>query len=857
MKKSVLALLVIFVSMLSAQMVPHPNLLEKIKNGEINIPYALKNYKELKERGVSTGWTSEELTKQNSIMKKEDIHRTYGPAKAASGEFNAIFLFVEFSDQESQVSVSFFDDLLFANTASSMWGYFDEVTYGNLDLITADMPSTIGWVTMPNTYDYYVGGENGFGNFPANAQGLTRDVVQLVDPYIDFSLYDNDGDGEIEALFIVHTGPGAEYTGSDDDIWSHAWAIPGGYMTDDGVEAYRYSMEPEYWSTPGDMTIGVYAHEMGHSVFGLPDVYDTDYTSNGVGRWSLMAGGSWNGNNGATPAWPDAWNHIQMGYFTPTNVTTDLIGETITAMTTEADIYKIWKDGNPGSQYFLVQNRQRTKYDAGIPGSGLLIWHIDETKNGNSQEWYPGNTNSGNYLVALEQADNNYDLEKGVNSGDTRDPFPGQTNNIQFNFLSSPSSNAYNGTSTYVSVENISASGNEMTADLKISQPAEYLQVASPNGGESWQGSSSKTIQWSSNGVNEVDIELSIDNGSTWTVIEEDLDASTGEYEWVVPNTPSAECLIKVTDSGDNSNIDESNSTFTITAAPVVEVMSPNGGEEFKVGEQVEITWTSASVTSVKIQYSTDNGNTWQNVIVITPSDGSYNWTVPDKPSEECLVKIIDISNGNVVDESDDVFTIMGSAALQLMSPNGGEVYLGGETVEITWSSSNVENVKIEYSMDNGSSWNVIVSETESNGSYDWVLPDEYSNEVLVRITDASNGTLVDQSDDVFTINSTTSVEEESIPLAYSLEQNYPNPFNPSTQIKFGLPFESNVKLRIFNILGQTIAELVNQSLQSGYHTFEWNAGNLTSGIYFYSIEANSINGDKSFNSVKKMLLVK
>lgn len=222
MKKSVLALLVIFVSMLSAQMVPHPNLLEKIKNGEINIPYALKNYKELKERGVSTGWTSEELTKQNSIMKKEDIHRTYGPAKAASGEFNAIFLFVEFSDQESQVSVSFFDDLLFANTTSSMWGYFDEVTYGNLDLITADMPSTIGWVTMPNTYDYYVDGQNGFGDFPANAQGLTRDVVEAVDPYIDFSLYDNDGDGEIEALFVVHTGPGAEYTGSDDDIWSHA-----------------------------------------------------------------------------------------------------------------------------------------------------------------------------------------------------------------------------------------------------------------------------------------------------------------------------------------------------------------------------------------------------------------------------------------------------------------------------------------------------------------------------------------------------------------------------------------------------------------------------------------------------------
>jgi len=949
MKKVFLLLAVLFVSFVNAQMVPHPDLLEKIRNGEIEIPYALKNYAELKERGVSTGWTSEELNKQNSLISSEDVHRTYGPAKAVTGTFKAIFLFVEFSDKASQVSVSFFDNLLFDNSPSSMRGYFDQISYGNLDLITDDMPSTIGWVTAPQSYAYYVDGQNGFGNYPRNAQGLTRDVVQLVDPFIDFSLYDNDGDGYIDALFIVHTGPGAEFTGSDNDIWSHAWSIPNnGYMTDDGVRAYSYSMEPEYWSTPGDMTIGVYAHEMGHSVFKLPDLYDYDNSSNGVGRWSLMAGGSWNGTLGNSPAWPDAWCHVQMGFFTPTNVTSDLIGETITAMTNEANIYKVWKNGSPGKQYFLVQNRQKEGYDSALPGSGLLIWHIDENQTTNRNEWYPGNTNSGNYLVALEQADGNFDLEKRINNGDARDPFPGTTNNTQFNFLSSPNSNAYNGEITYVAVENISASSSNMTADIKISQPSEFLQVTSPNGGETWQGNSDQIIKWSSNGITSVDIELSTNNGSTWTSIVSGQDAAAGQYNWVVPNTPSSNCLIKITDSSDPSASDESNSTFTITPSPVIEVVEPNGGEEFDVGDQVEIKWTSASVNTVRIHYSVDNGNTWQNVIIITPSDGSHNWTIPDNPSTECLIKITDISNSNVFDQSDDVFTIISNtlAAPQLLSPANNStnvdltldfswsIVAGAESYTIDISSDQLFN-DVVYSQTTSENeiiavdsflegikyyWRVFAVGVESESPYsdtysfttklfspDSLTAEVYShtpNKVVLNWKDNSSNetgykiekmtskvswalvdsTSADQTTWSETVTSpfeytyrvkayttftesdysntadvvVSSIESgESMPSVYTLEQNYPNPFNPSTQIRFGLPYESNVKLKIYNILGQTVTELLNQSMQSGYHTIEWNAENLTSGIYFYSIEANSISGSKSFNSVKKMLLVK
>lgn len=93
-------------------------------------------------------------------------------------------------------------------------------------------------------------------------------------------------------------------------------------------------------------------------------------------------------------------------------------------------------------------------------------------------------------------------------------------------------------------------------------------------------------------------------------------------------------------------------------------------------------------------------------------------------------------------------------------------------------------------------------------------------------------------------------------PLTFSLEQNYPNPFNPSTNVSFNLAVDSKVSLRVFNILGQEVAVLVNGLLTAGSHTVQFNAKNLQSGIYLAKIEANGVDG-KSFSSVKKMILNK
>ena len=122
---------------------------------------------------------------------------------------------------------------------------------------------------------------------------------------------------------------------------------------------------------------------------------------------------------------------------------------------------------------------------------------------------------------------------------------------------------------------------------------------------------------------------------------------------------------------------------------------------------------------------------------------------------------------------------------------------------------------------------------------------------VVITVT----GKDVDNSQISTTFNVTVGpfvgVEKIEIPTEFSLSQNYPNPFNPSTTIKFGLPVASNVSLKIYNILGEQVASLVNKVMPAGYNTVTFDASKLASGMYIYRIEAGS------FVQVKKMMMLK
>ena len=143
-----------------------------------------------------------------------------------------------------------------------------------------------------------------------------------------------------------------------------------------------------------------------------------------------------------------------------------------------------------------------------------------------------------------------------------------------------------------------------------------------------------------------------------------------------------------------------------------------------------------------------------------------------------------------------------------------------------------------------------LVADKETYGSA------ETSLNVATSATDVSGGQLI------LTPQGTTGVgRQPAAPSAFTLSQNYPNPFNPSTRITFTLAAQSNVTLRVFNVLGQEIATLQSGAMTAGTHDAIWsgkdNAGrSVASGVYFYRLNATSING-QTFNSIRKMVLLK
>ena len=439
---------------------PHPVIRDGVAAGKITVPYFMANIDEMHQKGICVG--------DHSMIKKESINGIVSSNPPVLGQFKILCILVEFSDKPAQVEGEFFDSLLFGSNGNSVRAYYDEISYGQLDLVTVNLPSSIGWVEAPQTYEYYTNNQNGTGAYPQNTQKLCEDLVDAIDNTIDFSNYDNDGDGNVDCLIIAHSGQGAEYTGNNYDIWSHKWSIAP--RIKDGVIITSYTLQSEYWRNPNDMTIGVFSHELGHG-FGLDDLYDYDATqSRGIGYWGIMAYGCWLGPNGlgSSPSHPCAFNRIKMGFAESIIVEADISEQQIEQVETSGNIYRLWTGGNISNEYFLVENRQPVGFDSYLPESGLMIWHIDENMTSNDYEWYPGKDSTKHYQVALEQADGHYDLEVKYNFGDEGDPFPGERNNFNFNAVSSPSSNSYTDGVSYIMVNNISYSDSIMQADFTI-----------------------------------------------------------------------------------------------------------------------------------------------------------------------------------------------------------------------------------------------------------------------------------------------------------------------------------------------------------------------------------------------------
>ena len=280
----------------------------------------------------------------------------------------------------------------------------------------------------------------------------------------------------------------------------------------------------------------------------------------------------------------------------------------------------------------------------------------------------------------------------------------------------------------------------------------------------------------------------------------------------------------------------------------------PSAGNENTISFQHYINWYGGPGT-VGVAYTTDSGTSW------TPI-----WSVVDPPGsigpEPVVVNAPGDANfqlgfywsGNSFNINfwhiDDV-CVNSVVPVELTSFAAS---VNNRNVNLNWTTAtetNNQGFEIERNSGNGFENVGYVpgfGTTTEQHSYSYTDANLSSGTYSYRLKQID-------FDGTFDYSETVEVEIV-IPDVYSLSQNYPNPFNPSTKITFSLAADSKVSLKVFDVLGQEVASLVNQDLAQGVHTYDFNAAGINSGVYFYQIEATGVKGTK-FIDVKKMILVK
>jgi M6 family metalloprotease-like protein len=416
----------------------------------------------------------------------------------------AVFL-VGFPDAGGRSDPSEWANLIFGGYGS-LKDYYQTVSYGAVTITPANESSgvvndgIIGWLDLSA---YYSSHPNPWGPYTNVNRYITKRALQVGDAFINFADYDTDGNGSISSdeLHIIIVVAGFERSFSDVSspaVWAHNSDLSGivgaptldGKVIADGSRKGSYSQVGEFLATSPNhiLTMGVLAHEFGHDLR-WPDLYDIDHSSSGVGDWSLMGTGLWNGLAipGDSPAFPDAWSRWYQGWITPTTISGYSYGQAITQVESSSSAYLLrtntdavdwlYLENSGQGEFFLVENRQLTSYDSALPGCGLLVWHVDETVRYDDY----ANANEKHPLLKLIEADGLYELSSGVDQGDSGDPYPGNTSNRALSVYTTPNSTLYNAADSFVRVTKISNCAATMTADLLYGYPTPILQVIDPS----------------------------------------------------------------------------------------------------------------------------------------------------------------------------------------------------------------------------------------------------------------------------------------------------------------------------------------------------------------------------------------
>jgi M6 family metalloprotease-like protein len=422
---------------------------------------------------------------QGGPQNAPSLTGTWSPA-LVSGSKKILVILVNFANASlSANAATYWSGVVHNPSAPSVATYYQDNSFGAIGIspvahTQAGNPDGVVTVTLAQNHPNCAGGSCPY----STESGWINSALAAAAPYVNFTALDTNGDGTIsvdEALiyFVVAGYETSASSGLTPTYWAHAWGGSG--VSVSGKYVNHWALNGELYNASTRMQMGVIAHEMGHAMGGLPDLYDISGKNQGLGVFSLMAGGSWGYQSGQTPgATPvafDAWSRQYLGWSNPQYPVNGTVFSFVSGLTSPNAPVMLMNSALSTSEYWLVENRPPVSWDAGMYYAsamrswtgGLLIQHIDlniGTKSANSFNQYTGNPHQGN--MAEEPSTATCSLK--ATSGSTRGCMTilyYSGNSTAFNGASTPNSNYYSGAASGLGISVISAPGSTMTATLQ------------------------------------------------------------------------------------------------------------------------------------------------------------------------------------------------------------------------------------------------------------------------------------------------------------------------------------------------------------------------------------------------------
>ena len=366
--------------------------------------YVKTDINQLKKRGLERRKAAQRhrIARMSRMQKNASARRLARKASNYTGKKKGLIILVEFSDKSFMEKnnkalynrIANEKNFKHGDFIGSVSDYFYAQSYGTFEL-SFDIA---GPVKLSKKQSYY--GQNDSDGNDMHPGEMVIEALKAIKDTTDFAQYDWDGDKEVDQVYIIYAGRGEADGGPGNVIWPHEYTLTEEGMSEAGIKPQTfngitidtYACSNEIDENSQTAGIGNICHEFSHCL-GYPDMYDTEYQNSGMGYWDLMDAGAYNGNGFCPPEYT-SYERWVAGWKEPIELKTDTVITNMKAISENGDCF-IMRNDNCDTEYYLLENRQFTGWDKELPGSGLLILHVDyyeDVWNDNSV-----NTTSGLY----------------------------------------------------------------------------------------------------------------------------------------------------------------------------------------------------------------------------------------------------------------------------------------------------------------------------------------------------------------------------------------------------------------------------------------------------------------------------